>query len=184
MVECSDDELVLQVKRTGSRDAFGELVLRHQGAVRSTLMRLTKNPHATDDLAQDTFVRAFDRINQYVLGKSFRAWLGGIAYNEHLQRLRKQGTSRRHLQNLAVEREDAGVSAHANSVAVDLDQALEKLRSEERNAVVLSYGFGMSHVEIASVMHAPLGTVKSWVNRGKDKLRGSLESYSSAKTND
>ncbi len=183
-MEGSDDELVLQVKHTGNRDAFGELVQRHQGAVRSTLVRLTKDPHAADDLAQDTFIRAFDRINQYAPGKSFRAWLGGIAYNEHLQRLRKQSTSQRHLQSLAVGQEETSVSPHANSVAVDLDRALEKLRSEERNAVVLSYGFGMSHAEISNVMQAPLGTVKSWVNRGKDKLRGSLESYSSAAIND
>jgi RNA polymerase sigma-70 factor (ECF subfamily) len=176
-----DDELVLQVKRTGSRDAFGELVHRHQAAVRSTLVRLTKDPVSADDLAQDTFVRAYERIGQYVMGRSFRAWLGGIAFNEHLQRLRKQRSSRQHLLRLAVETDNVDASPDTDSVSLDLDKALVKLRVEERNAVLLSYGFGMSHAEISNVMDAPLGTVKSWLNRGKDKLRGSLEAYSGSR---
>jgi len=183
-VDASDDELVVMVKQTGNRDAFGELVRRHQATVRSTLVRLTKDPPLADDLAQDAFIRAYDRIEQYKVGRSFRSWLGGIAYNEYLQGLRRIRTSRRHLESLASGLDDSSEFTNVESVAIDLDRALENLRVEERTAVVLSYGFGMSHAEISSVMKAPVGTVKSWVNRGKDKVRGRLEDYSSSRTNE
>ena len=183
-MDASDDELVVMVKQTGNRDAFGELVRRHQASVRSTLVGLTKDPSLADDLAQDAFIRAYDRIDQYTLGRSFRSWLGGIAYNEYLQGLRRIRTSRRHLESLASDLADPGEFANEESAAIDLDRALENLRVEERTAVVLSYGFGMSHAEISSVMQAPVGTVKSWENRGKDKVRGRLEGYSSSCVNE
>ncbi len=64
----SDDELAVLVARTGNREAFGELARRHQAAVRSTLTRLTRNSAVADDLAQETFIRAYLRIGQYVTG--------------------------------------------------------------------------------------------------------------------
>ena len=171
----SDDELVVQVMRTRSREAYGELVRRHQAALRSTLVRLTKDPMVADDLAQDTLIRAYQRIDQYVLGKSFRAWLGGIAYHEFLKTMRRWRASQRNLDRLAAELNDSCESQNANPDTIDLDRALKKLRIEERTAIVLSYGFGMSHAEVSRAMEAPVGTVKSWVNRGSAKVRESLE---------
>ena len=169
----SDDELAVLVARTGNREAFGELARRHQAAVRSTLTRLTRNSAVADDLAQETFIRAYLRISQYVTGQSFRAWLGGIAYREFLQDLRRQKTSQRHLDQIS--REHPVEFPGASPELIDLDRALESLRIEERTAVVLCHACGMSHSEISKAMGAPLGTVKSWVNRGRSKLEEALE---------
>jgi RNA polymerase sigma-70 factor (ECF subfamily) len=170
----SDDELVLQVIQERSRGAFGELTRRHQASVRSTLTRLTRNPALADDLAQETFIRGFLRIDQYRIGESFRAWLGGIAYREFLKDLRKQKTSSRHLSRLSNEHLDEPLRTSPDTI--DLDRALVALGSEERTAVVLCYAGGMSHSEISVAMDAPLGTVKSWVKRGKTKLEKRMSS--------
>jgi RNA polymerase sigma-70 factor (ECF subfamily) len=169
----SDDELARLVASAGDRRAFGVLTQRHHAAVRSTLMRLTRNPAIADDLAQETFIRAFLRIDQYTVGRSFRAWLGGIAYREFLKDRRKQ---MRAVQHARQHNDDpARDVASFNPERIDLDRALATLRPEERTAVILCYASGMSHAEVSEAMAAPLGTVKSWVNRGRDKLKTALK---------
>ena len=69
--------------------------------------------------------------------------------------------------------EDSAPPRDAGSI-VDLDRALKTLNEEERSAVVLCYACGFSHAEAAETLNAPLGTVKSWVNRGRDKLKERL----------
>jgi RNA polymerase sigma-70 factor (ECF subfamily) len=68
----------------------------------------------------------------------------------------------------------------ATGAALDLDRALAALNDDERTAVLLCYAGGMSHAEAAEAMGAPLGTVKSWVNRGREKLKERLGSYAPA----
>jgi len=173
-VSASDQELVALVIATKDRNAFGELVRRHQGLVRSMLTRMCGNAALGDDLAQDAFIRAFTKIGSFTGKGTFKSWLCSIAYREFLMARRKREAADKALDRLMREQtEDSAPPRDAGSI-VDLDRALKTLNEEERSAVVLCYACGFSHAEAAETLNAPLGTVKSWVNRGRDKLKERL----------
>ena len=154
---------------TGERRAFGELVRRHGSAVRGVLRRMGAQPAEADDVAQDAFLTAFERIAEFRGDGTFAAWVKKIAarlYLRRLQRDRKLGA----MTAEAVEDEADARSSDADA-AIDLEEALKVLSSVERLCVSMCFGAGLSHSEAAEALNLPLGTVKSHVKRGLDKLR-------------
>ena len=167
-----DLELVA-LAAAGGRGAFGELVRRHGSAVRALLRRMGADPALADDLAQDAFLAAFEQIADFRGEGTFQAWVKRIAGRLYVKRWRKE--KRFDLMAAPPEAEDA--SSHAETGAadrIDLDEAMKQLSPLERVCVSLCYGGGLSHGEAASALNTPLGTVKSHVKRGLDKLRRRL----------
>ena len=97
-MQLSDETLVSRVIATRDTDAFAELVGRHQGRIRGLLTHLARDPSLAQDLAQDTFVRAWERIDMFRGTGSFAAWLGRLAYNRFLQHERRRKVEARYLQ--------------------------------------------------------------------------------------
>ena len=128
---------------------------------------------AVDDLAQQAFLRAFNKLSQLEDNRHFGAWLKQLAINEWLQLLRRRDALR-----AAEEWEpaDSPVCDQA-AVALDLQAALAQLPDAVRLCVVLAYHENMSHGEIAASLELPLGTVKSHVRRGGARLRQLLCAY-------
>ena len=155
----------------GDRSAFGELVRRHGSAVRGLLRRMGAEPSAADDVAQDAFLAAFEQIAEFRGEGAFRAWISRIAARLYVKRWRKE--ARADLLADAGEL-DAAPSGPGADARIDLDDALKSLSPAERVCVSLCYGAGLSHAEAAAALNAPLGTVKSHVKRGLDKLRSRL----------
>ncbi|MGA0601179.1 RNA polymerase sigma factor [Caulobacter sp. KR2-114] len=158
---------------TGGRVAFGELVRRHSSPVRALLRRLGADGATADDVAQDAFLAAFEQIAEFRGEGTFQAWVKRIAARLYVKRWRRQ--ARRDA--LADVGQDApppppGEAGHADRI--DLDEALKSLSEAERLCVSLCYGAGLSHAEAAAALNTPLGTVKSHVKRGLDKLRQRL----------
>ena len=155
----------------GRRAAFGELVRRHGSAVRSLLRRMGADPALADDIAQDACLAAFERIAEFRGEGTFQAWLKRIATRLYLKRVKRTLS-----QSLAQEAEEIAVeTAHgAADARLDLDEALKSLPKAERVCVSLCYGAGFSHAEAAELLNTPLGTVKSHVKRGLDRLRAKL----------
>jgi RNA polymerase sigma-70 factor (ECF subfamily) len=152
----------------GGRSEFGELVRRHGSAVRALLRRMGAQPSEADDVAQDAFIAAFQRCGEFRGEGTFAGWVKRIAARLYLKR-------RAHEARYAgeVEIEDVAPTVDASG-RVDLDEALKTLSEAERVCVTLCHGAGMSQPEIAAAMNLPLGTVKSHVKRGLDKLRARL----------
>ncbi|MFC4724589.1 RNA polymerase sigma factor [Glycocaulis abyssi] len=167
----SDDVLVSQVLATGDRRAFSALVDRHQRLVRGLLARLTGNRADADDLAQDTFVQAWQRIATYRGEGSFKAWLCQIAYSRFLMSARKARSRGRLMEGLRADPPLLDEAAAQPGLARDLDRALVVLGDEERACIVLCFASGLSHGETAEVTGLPLGTVKSHITRGRAKLK-------------
>lgn len=166
----SDETLIAQVLAVNDMAAFGDLVERYQDRVRRTLLRLTAGDQAlADDLAQDTFMKAYDKLATYRGPDSFGPWLSRIATTQFLQLKRREGTARTALAELGSE--DVQVTRQPEAAALDLDKALAQLKPDERTVVVLCFGEGMSHGEAAAATGLPLGTVKSHALRGRNKLR-------------
>lgn len=166
----SDEELTALVVATRNSAAFGELVRRHQTLIRSMLQRMCRNHALADDLAQDSFIRAFEKIGSFKGTGSFKSWLCSIAYTEFLKSARKRKSADRLLEKYQQGVEESEAPRDMGNV-VDLDRALATLKDEERIAVVMCYSCGMSHSEASEATGMPLGTVKSHVNRGRAKLQ-------------
>ncbi len=143
-MELTDADLVARVLADDDQHAFGELVRRHQSTVRGVLRQLTRTDIAlADDLAQETFIRAY---------KNIRGFRGEARFSTYTQTV------------------DPGLRH-------DLMHALNLLPLHERTAVVLCCQNGLSHDEAARVLDIPLGTVKTNVLRGREKLKRTLAAW-------
>ena len=174
----TDADLIARVLTQDDQNAFAELVRRYQSPVRAFLARMTRgDAHLADDLAQETFVKAWKKLHTYRGGSKFSTWLFGIAVNEfrNVARQRKE---------LALEEIDEVASEENQSAAdtrsqlhLDLTEAMKRLHSGERAAVVLCCQNGLTHEEAAQAMDCPLGTVKTNVARAKETLKRWLLGY-------
>jgi RNA polymerase sigma-70 factor (ECF subfamily) len=168
---------VVALAMNGDAAAFSELVRRRQSALRNLLRRLSRDATLADDLAQQTFLKAWRALPQLRSVGAFGAWLRRLALNTWLEHVRAAPPPA-----VAMSAEElATVPGCAASAAaqLDLDRALAHLAPQERLCVVLAYSEGMSHGEISSATALPLGTVKSHVRRGSERLRALLGDYDS-----
>ena len=156
----------------GSRPAFGELVRRHSSAVRGLLRRMGADAALADDLAQDAFLAGFEQVADFRGEGAFQGWIKRIAARLYVRRLRKD--ARVDLMSETPEPHPPHAGEGAAADRIDLDEALKMLSAAERVCISLCYGAGLSHAEVAEALNAPLGTVKSHVKRGLDKLKQRL----------
>jgi RNA polymerase sigma-70 factor (ECF subfamily) len=126
-------------------------------------------PHLADDLAQDAFLAAFEQITEFRGEGTFQAWVKRIAARAYVKRWRRDAR-----EELMADPPESAVAQSDPAGAIDLDEALSALSKSERLCVSLCYGAGLSHSEAAAALNTPLGTVKSHVKRGLDKLRERL----------
>ncbi len=178
-MEPADIELVTLAKAAQDERAFAVLVRRHQARLRGFLIRLCGDAALADDIAQEAFMKAHAGLSGFNGGGSFRSWLYAIAYREFLQDARKAKAAAR-LEE-ALRKETAGHQGQtpeagglASSMSLDLQQALAGLGEMERASILLCDAAGFSHTEAASALGAPLGSIKTYVGRARDKMRAAL----------
>jgi RNA polymerase sigma-70 factor (ECF subfamily) len=171
-----DIDLVARVVAQQDTAAFGELVRRHQSQVRNFLRKLSRDPELADDLAQDCFIHAWEKLHTFAGHGSFIGWLLKVAYTTFLQSRRKSSRYDQVLVKMEQTAESAGRTHTEESDELsDLDRFLAVLTEEERAVMILSYACGLSHREIGDAAELPIGTVKSIIFRGKEKIRESFE---------
>ena len=171
----TDADLIARVLLREDQNAFGELVRRYQSPVRGFLMKMTNgDTHLADDLAQEAFVKVWKKLGSFRSEGKFSTWLFGIAHNEW--RMSVRGRKEVALEDLPdppaeVEQTDDAAASH---LRLDLAEAMKVLTAAERAAIVLCCQNGLSHEEASQALDCPLGTVKTNVLRGKEKLRRRL----------
>ncbi len=164
----SDAALVGRVLATDDRRAFAALVLRHQSRIRTLLRRLCGGDQArADDLAQETFLRVHRRLSTWRGQARFATWLHRIAWNAFLSEARR-------LPAPEPPPPDPAPGVEGAEARLDLERAFALLREEERAALALAYGQDLTHEEAAAILGWPLGTLKTHVARGKERLRAIL----------
>lgn len=175
METLSDIALVTQVAVMHNKRAFDQLVRKYQSPVRRFLLNLTLgNDALADDLAQDTFIKAYHHIGQFRAVASFQTWLFRIAYNTFYDYRRVAAA--KNMSAMADIGDYANVTADSRNTAIDSDlktdiyQALSLLREEERTCVTLQMIDGLSIEQITRITGIGENTVKSHLRRGKDKL--------------
>lgn len=166
------DEALAAAARGGSAGAFAAIVTRHQGAVRGFLRRACGNWADADDLAQETFVAAWAHMRLYEGRSSLRSWLCGIAFKKCLSHARAR--ARAVVRDATFLETSAGGAPLAQDDLMDLAKAMKGLSIDQRAAVALCLAQGFSHGEAAEALGLPLGTIKSHVQRGRQKLLEAL----------
>jgi len=181
---CTDDDVTeLPEPRKGDRPAFEKEALHHFGDLRKLSLRLTRNRADADDLVQDAYLRAFRGFELFTMGTNLRAWLQTILRNVARNRWRDQHRAR----VLTHEAEAAGTTeirapgdTSPEQVLLDqvmaprLQQALESMPKELRDAVWLRDVEELSYAEIAERLRIPAGTVMSRISRGRHQLHDRL----------
>lgn len=165
------EEYVVALATGGSDAAFTELVLRRQKRVRDLLRRLCGNHAHADDLAQQTFLQAWTGLRTLRDPGAFGGWLKQVAVNTWLAEARRAALPFEADDEALLTVADSAPSPERSAEGVDLERALARLGPAERLCVVLAHGEGMTHIEIVEATGLPLGTVKSHVLRGSDKLK-------------
>lgn len=151
----------------GDRRAFHQLVLRHESRLRAFLGRVA-GPADGDELAQEAFLRAWQRGADFRGDGSYWGWLAGIGWRQFLDRQRRE---RRRADQWARELAEDDHAAPESGAAIDIARLFMRLSDQERAAMTLCLGHGHSHAEAAIILSLPLGTVKSLVLRGREKLQ-------------
>ncbi len=182
VVELSDSDLIARVLLDDDHHAFGELVKRHQSNIRALLRKLTGgNTVRADELAQDTFLRAYRQLAKFRGDAKFATWLYRIAYNLFQSEVRAAKPTE--LFDEAVHTEPQPPAVAAIDFHEDLTTAMRGLNENERVAITLCYTTGLTQEEAAAVLQWPLGTVKTNILTAKEKLRRYLapwKDYSTA----
>ena len=172
MASLTDISLVAQVAVLGNRRAFDELVRRYQSPVRRFFLHQTLgDEQLSDDLAQDTFIKAYTNISKFRGLASFQTWLMRIAYNVFYDdvRARKQTDD---IDSSAAVRQSS--SSGDSNLKMDIYAALALLKPDERTCITLQLIDGYDIAGIAKITQMKEGTVKSHLSRGKEKLANYL----------
>jgi RNA polymerase sigma-70 factor (ECF subfamily) len=162
----------------GERQAQAELAEHYWDRLYRWLYHLTRDPHAAEDLTQDTFLKAFAHLNRFQAGTNFAAWLFRIAHNNFANHCRANGTPGRKREALPEEvpaREAGPVDAAASREALqELARAIERVPAEFRAALLLRVEGGLSFREIAHALDLTEETARWRVFKARQKLMSVL----------
>ena len=169
MSNTDDIRWVAQVVLLADKNAFDKLTCKYQSPIRRFFLNLTMgDAPLSDDLAQETFIKAYLSIGSFRGLSGFSTWLYRIAYNVYYDSVR----AKKHYADIDEHQID-GLHQTQNEFSaqkMDIQNALKILRKEEQTAVLLFYMEDKTHKEIATIMNCPLGTVKTYILKGKEKL--------------
>lgn len=154
-----------------ARPDFSQLVALHQQGLRAFLRRLCGNHALADDLAQETFVSAWQSLPRFDATKDFRSWLFGIGWRKY--REQKRSWLRRIKREREAAPEDESFMPDPG-MGIDLAAAVRALPAQQRAALLLCLACEFSHAEAARILEIPPGTVKSHVARARERLQAML----------
>jgi RNA polymerase sigma-70 factor (ECF subfamily) len=174
MNSLSDIALVTQVVVLHNKSAFDQLVRKYQSQVRRFFLNQTcGDKELSDDLAQDTFIKAYTSLNSFKGAANFSTWLYRIAYNVFFDYIRSQKPT----SDLEIVTTDASYSNEQQDIGkkMDIYAALQQLKEAERTCITLFYMEELEIKKIAEITGLAEGTVKSHLSRGKEKMANYLK---------
>jgi RNA polymerase sigma-70 factor, ECF subfamily len=186
----SDQDVILHARK-GRETAFRELIRRYERPVFSVIYRMVRDRELAEDLAQETFIKVLNALDRYDPKYKFSSWIFKIAHNATLDQLRKkepetlslEGSPHAQTQDQADATSVTAVArtenpedyTHSKEIGVEIEAAIQRLRPEYRAVIVLWHIEGRPYDEIAEIMNLPLGTVKTYIHRGRNELREMLQ---------
>jgi RNA polymerase sigma-70 factor (ECF subfamily) len=181
--QLADDELMKRLVN-GDKRAFETIFDKYGDLVYSTALRVLRDPHMAQDISQEIFVRIWRKPDSYVAERGrFLTWLISVTRNRAVDEIRSRGRRQRHETASPEEQErelptgeaaDPARSAQLADEARIVRAALAELPPEQRQAIELAYFGGFTQQEIAERLGQPLGTVKTRIRLGMQKMRAAL----------
>jgi RNA polymerase sigma-70 factor, ECF subfamily len=194
-VEATGDSDAIAVERTlaGDRDAFRVLVERHSPNVFRLAYRMTGNQHDAEEVVQEAFLRAYQKLSQFAARANFGTWVYRIAANYAIDRMRQRKSEDANREP-APRSNDDGIEVDAMSFVPDsapnperlaqseqlaehMRKALEQLTPAERTAFVMRHWGGSGIEEIAEALKSSSSAAKNTIFRSVQKLRRALEPF-------
>ncbi|HEU5260563.1 MAG TPA: sigma-70 family RNA polymerase sigma factor [Gemmatimonadales bacterium] len=186
----ASDQDVVRWAQQGHEPAFRELVRRYERPVFSLLFRMVRDRTLAEDLAQETFIKLLNGIRSYNPQFKFSSWIFKIANNAAIDHLRKRdldtlsldgsphATTPEEMRATALQVGARGETplqeVEARELGSAIERAIARLRPEYRSCILLRHVEGHSYEEIAHILDLPLGTVKTYIHRARNELRGYL----------
>ena len=178
-----DEAELIERSRKGDSEAFGVLVERYQRRVVGVALAVVHNQDDAIELAQETFVRAYENLSKFESRSSFSTWLYRIAANLAIDFWRREGRhvvlrgedAETEISKLPTATGDSFKEVSRSELSARLKQALEELTPEHRAVILLREVEGMSYDEISDVLQCPRGTVMSRLHYARTHLRNILK---------
>jgi RNA polymerase sigma-70 factor (ECF subfamily) len=182
----ADETELLRRARNGDSRAFGALVERYQRRVMGVAMAVVHNQDDALELAQETFVRAYENIAKFESRSSFSTWLYRIAANIAIDFRRREGRhlvlrgdeAENELSHLPSKLGDSFNEVARSELNQRINNALKELTPEHRAVILLREVEGLSYDEISEILQCPRGTVMSRLHYARNRLRGILKDVS------
>ncbi|MDO8430792.1 MAG: sigma-70 family RNA polymerase sigma factor [Candidatus Binatus sp.] len=181
-----DEAELIDRARNGDSEAFGVLVERYQRRVVGVALAVVKNQDDAIELAQETFVRAFENLKNFESRSSFSTWLYRIAANLSIDFWRREGRhvilrgedAQNEIDRLPSLQGDSFKAVSRSELSERLKKALEQLTPEHRAVILLREVEGLSYDEISETLQCPRGTVMSRLHYARNHLRAILQDLS------
>jgi len=178
-----DEAELIDRSRKGDSEAFGVLVERYQRRVVGVALAVVHNQDDAIELAQETFIRAFENLAKFESRSSFSTWLYRIAANLAIDFWRREGRhvvlhgedAENEIGKMPTSQGDSFKEVSRSELSARLKQALEELTPEHRAVILLREVEGMSYDEISDVLQCPRGTVMSRLHYARTHLRNILK---------
>src|ERR671920_706691 len=180
------DEDLISLAEAGDADAFATLYDRHSHAAFSLAYRMMGERQASEDLAQDAFLKVWRSASSYRAERgSVRTWILSIVHNRGIDQIRSQASRRRRQEEIEAsaprsQPSEAFAETWRNSQREQVREALNTLPPEQLKILELAYFSGYPHVEISELVNLPIGTVKGRMRLGLKKIRDYFESRDAA----
>jgi RNA polymerase sigma-70 factor (ECF subfamily) len=174
-----DEQQIIQDILCGNKDVFRLLIERYQKPIFRMVYQLTNDFHAVEDITQDVFIAAYEKLATYDSDRSeFSTWLFTIARNKSLNYIRKKKWISQGFDSQAALPADPADALGNKELFVQVDLILNQLPSVQKRAFVLAEFESLPYEKIAQIECVSLGTIKSRIYRAKEKLREALKHFS------
>ncbi len=168
--------LISRVILYDDHKAFEELLKFHHNGIKNLLLKLLNfNEAELDDLFQETSTKIYRHLKKFRGDSAFSTWVYKITYTTFLNYSKSKKRVKTATEKMEFEVVQKTESKH--DAKMDVEKMISILRPEEKLAIQLAYIQGMSHKDIATVLDCPLGTVKSLIKRGKERIAKSFDNY-------
>ncbi len=176
MTQKEENMLISRFIVYNDHKSFEKLLAYHQNGIMNLLLKLTNfDEFETKDLFQETCTKIFKNIKKFRGSAGFSSWAYRIAYNTFLNNVKKKGNFEKLKERQSLGQE---YTFHSSQDArLDMEKMIMILRPEEKAAMQLSYIQGFSHSDIAVILECPIGTVKSLIKRGKERIASAFKHY-------